>query len=79
MRALERGGTTVAYSGIIANLTGNPAMSVPLCWNADDLPVGMHFLAPYGDEATLFRLAGQLEQARPWTGRLMELARALGG
>jgi amidase len=50
----------------LANATGMPAMSVPLFWNAAKLPIGVHFMAPYGDEATLFALAGQLERARPW-------------
>jgi amidase len=68
-RALERGGATVAYAGVVANITGNPAMSVPLWWSPDGLPIGVHFLGRYGDEATLFRLAGQLESARPWTSR----------
>jgi amidase len=68
-RALEVSGRTVAYSGVIANLTGNPAMSVPLYWNDDGLPVGMHFLGRFSDEATLFRLAGQLEAALPWSQR----------
>ena len=67
--SLEVSSRTVAYSGVIANLTGHPAMSVPLYWTEDDLPIGMHFLGRFGDEATLFRLAGQLEQARPWTRR----------
>jgi amidase len=70
MRALERGGTTVEYPHVVANITGNPAMSLPLWENADGLPIGVHVLGRYGDEATLFRLAGQLEAARPWAGRL---------
>ena len=53
----------------LCNTTGLPGMSVPLHWNEAALPVGSHFIAPYGDEATLFRLAGQLERARPWAGR----------
>ncbi|MCA1846479.1 MAG: amidase [Actinobacteria bacterium] len=69
LRALERGGPTVAYSGVVANITGNPAMSVPLSWNGDELPIGVHFLGRFGDEATLFRLASQLEAARPWQDR----------
>ena len=48
------------------NATGQPAMSVPLYWNDEGLPIGIHFVSRYSDEATLFRLAGQLEQAKPW-------------
>jgi len=52
------------------NMSGQPAMSVPLAWNAAGLPLGMMFAARLGDEATLFRLAAQLEQERPWKQRL---------
>lgn len=51
------------------NFTGQPSMSLPLWWSSDNLPLGMMFTGRYGDEATLFRLAGQLEQAQPWIGK----------
>lgn len=53
----------------IQNATGQPAMSVPLYWNEAGLPIGLHFVGRFGDEATLFRLAAQLEEARPWAGK----------
>jgi amidase len=68
-RSLQASGQTVRYAGVVANLAGNPAMSVPLWWNDDGLPIGAHFLGRFGDEATLFRLAAQLEAAQPWAGR----------
>jgi amidase len=74
LRALESGGRTVEYPHVVANISGNPAMSVPLWWNADGLPIGVHVLGRFGDEATLFRLAGQLEAARPWAGRVPSVA-----
>jgi Asp-tRNA(Asn)/Glu-tRNA(Gln) amidotransferase A subunit family amidase len=59
---------TVGYTQLL-NASGHPAMSVPLFWNAAGLPIGVQFAARFGDEATLFRLAAQLEQARPWFER----------
>ena len=53
----------------IANVTGQPGISLPLAWNRNTLPIGVHFLGRYGDEATLLRLSSQLEEARPWKGR----------
>lgn len=58
------------------NVTGQPAMSVPLYWNAAGLPIGTHFVSRFGDEATLFRVAGQLERARPWAQRVPPLVSA---
>jgi amidase len=53
----------------LANVTGVPAMSVPLAQFSDGLPLGIHFLARHGGEGTLFSLAGQLERASPWHAR----------
>jgi amidase len=55
------------------NFTGQPSLSLPLAWSDAGLPLGMMFTARYGDEATLFRLAGQLEEARPWRDRRPDL------
>lgn len=57
----------------LSNLTGAPAMSVPLHWTEAGLPLGVQFVAPTGAETRLFSLAGQLEQARPWFDRAPNL------
>lgn len=54
---------------LVCNATGQPGMTVPLYWTDENLPIGTHFTGRYGDEATLFRLAGQLERARGWADR----------
>lgn len=60
-KALERTPNTMLF-----NQTGQPAMSVPLYWNAQDLPIGTQVVGPFGGEGILLELATQLEEARPW-------------
>jgi Asp-tRNA(Asn)/Glu-tRNA(Gln) amidotransferase A subunit family amidase len=59
----------------VANQAGIPSMSVPLNWNTEGLPIGSCLTAGYGKDALLFRLASQLESARPWVELYPELSR----
>jgi amidase len=68
MRAIRRAWPTAAFSGIF-NATGQPAISLPLHWTEDGLPVGVQLVAALGREDLLIRVAAQLERARPWAGR----------
>ena len=65
---LQRLGEYTGFT-LIANTTGQPAISLPLHWTDTGLPIGIQLTGRYGDEASLLRLAGQLERARPWAGR----------
>jgi amidase len=59
----------------LANMTGQPAISLPLHWSRRGLPIGMQLIGRPGDECTLISLAAQLEQARPWSGHRSEIFR----
>jgi amidase len=65
MRGFDRALSFTPFTSV-ANATGSPAMSMPLYWNNRGLPIGSQFIGRYGDEATLIRLASQIEIARPW-------------
>lgn len=56
------------------NISGHPAMSVPMHWTADNVPVGAHFVARFGGDGRLLRLAAQLEQAVPWAHRVPDVS-----
>jgi len=62
----------VPFTGLY-NISGQPSMNVPLSWNGEGLPIGTMFTGRFGDEPTLFRLAAQLEQAKPWFDKLAPL------
>jgi amidase len=68
---IEIGARATAYAAYTApfNITGQPAISLPLHWSADGLPVGVQLAAAYGREDVLVRVAAQLEAARPWADR----------
>lgn len=62
---MEQGYAYAPHTSLF-NITGQPAVSLPLGWSSDNLPIGMQFAGRYSEETTLFQLAGQLERARPW-------------
>lgn len=68
LQGFYRSGSFAPFTGLF-NVTGQPAMSVPIYWSKEGLPIGTQFVARYGDEATLFRLAAQLETANPWSDK----------
>jgi amidase len=91
--ARTRSGKALARSGVLdqiisdnlswvpytqlANLTGRPAISVPLHWTATGLPLGVQLVGPLGADGLLLRVAAQLEEARPWFSRYADLDPAL--
>jgi amidase len=68
MAVIDRGVQTAAFTAVF-NVTGQPAISLPLHWSEEGLPVGVQLVAPYAREDLLIRVASQLEEARPWTER----------
>ena len=69
VQALMRGAQTATHTANF-NVTGQPAISLPLHWSEDGLPIGVQLVAGFGEEDLLLRVAAQLEEARPWADRL---------
>jgi amidase len=72
LAAIHRAIKTCSFAGGL-NVTGQPAISLPLCVSEEGLPIGIQLAAPFGREDLLIRVAAQLEQARPWAGRRPEM------
>lgn len=68
-RAIEKGLSFAPFTALW-NFTGHPAISVPLHWNANNLPIGVQFIAGLNQDAQLLQLAAQLEQAQPWKNKI---------
>ncbi|MEM7537516.1 MAG: amidase [Chloroflexota bacterium] len=66
LKKISKGPMSATPNTMLFNLTGQPAMSIPLWWSPEGLPVGTQWVGRFGDESTLFRLAAQLEEAQPW-------------
>ncbi|HEX7672038.1 MAG TPA: amidase family protein [Polyangiaceae bacterium] len=73
LRGFIKSGGYAAFTPVF-NITGQPAMSVPLHVSPEGLPIGVQFAGRFGDEAALFRLAAELERAHPWASRLPPLS-----
>ena len=73
MQHIQRLGHFTGFT-MIANVSGHPAISLPLHWNEENLPIGVQFTGRFGDEGTLLRLASQLEQVQPWSPRTPPIA-----
>jgi amidase len=72
LKTIHRGEQTAAFTALI-NATGQPAISLPLGWSEEGLPIGVHLIAPLGREDVLLRVAAQLEEAHPWADRFPEV------
>ena len=67
-KEIRRMGTVTQFT-MAFDVTGQPAISLPLFWNEAGLPIGIQLVAETGREDLLFQLSGQLEAARPWSQR----------
>ena len=68
LNTIHRGEKTAGFTALL-NATGNPAISLPLGWSEEGLPIGVQLIAPLGGEDVLLRVAAQLEEAHPWADR----------
>jgi amidase len=78
LQTIYRGEPMAAFTAPV-NATGNPAISLPLAWSEDGLPIGVHLIAPLGREDVLLRVAAQLEEAHPWRDKFPETFAVLSG